>query len=35
MQFNFDLNTFELASALAVVGVLSVFAAVEGWRARW
>lgn len=34
MEFNFDLSVLELASALAVVGVLSVFAAIEGWRAR-
>lgn len=33
-EFNFDLNWLELESALLVVMVLCVFAAVEGWRAR-
>lgn len=34
MEFNFDLNWLELQSALVVLLVLCVGAAVSVWRAR-
>lgn len=34
VDLSFQLNMAELVSALAIVGVISVYTVFEGWRAR-